>query len=95
MRRTHLRGHKKILKRLLIHIAGFNLGILMRSIIGFGTPKEFAAFARDTMDALLGSWNAIWTTKLAVREFVCMPIKNGVNLKRRRLIRGVAICGAA
>ena len=26
MRRTHLRGHRNILKRLLIHLAGFNLG---------------------------------------------------------------------
>jgi hypothetical protein len=26
MRRVHLRGHTNMLKRLLIHIAGFNLG---------------------------------------------------------------------
>jgi transposase len=30
MRRTHLRGHENIAKRMLIHIAGFNLGLLMR-----------------------------------------------------------------
>jgi transposase len=28
MRRTHLRRHENILKRLLIHVAGFNLGLL-------------------------------------------------------------------
>ena len=28
MRRTHLRGHTNILKRLLIHAAGFNLGLV-------------------------------------------------------------------
>ena len=30
LRRAHLRGHDNILKRLLIHIGAFNLGLLMR-----------------------------------------------------------------
>ncbi len=32
MRRTHLRGHENILKRLIVHAAGYNLGLLMREI---------------------------------------------------------------
>jgi transposase len=39
MRRVHLRGHANIRKRLLIHTAGFNLGLLMRQLIGVGTPR--------------------------------------------------------
>jgi transposase len=39
MRRTHLRGHVNILKRLLVHVGGFNLGLLMRTLIGVGTPR--------------------------------------------------------
>jgi transposase len=39
MRRTHLRGHPNILKRLLIHVCGLNLGILLRTLCGFGTPR--------------------------------------------------------
>lgn len=39
MRRTHLRGHPNILKRLLIHASAFNLGILMRQVFGRGTPR--------------------------------------------------------
>ena len=39
MRRTHLRGHPNILKRLLIHVAGFNLGLVMRRAVGFGTAR--------------------------------------------------------
>ena len=39
MRRTHLRGHTNILKRLLIHAAGFNLGLVMRTSLGVGTPR--------------------------------------------------------
>ena len=37
MRRTHLRGHTNILKRLLIHAGGFNLGLVMRHLIGSGS----------------------------------------------------------
>ena len=39
MRRVYLRGHSNILKRLLIHTGGFNLGLLMRQLIGVGTPR--------------------------------------------------------
>ncbi len=40
LRRTHLRGHTNILKRLLVHVGGFNLGLLMRTLIGVGTPRS-------------------------------------------------------
>ena len=39
MRRAHLRGNQNILKRTLVHLAGFNLGLLMRKFFGFGTPR--------------------------------------------------------
>jgi len=39
MRRTHLRGHSNILKRVLIHAGGFNLGLIMRHLIGVGTAR--------------------------------------------------------
>ena len=39
MRRLYLRGHTNIRKRLLIHAGGFNLGLLMRQLIGVGTPR--------------------------------------------------------
>jgi transposase len=42
MRRTHLRRHGNILKRLLIHAAAFNLGLVMRNMIGCGTPRGMA-----------------------------------------------------
>jgi transposase len=40
MRRTHLRGHGNILKRLLVHVAGFNLGLVMRALVGIGKPRR-------------------------------------------------------
>ena len=39
MRRTHLRKHNNIFKRLLIHVAGANLGLLLRNRYGIGTPR--------------------------------------------------------
>jgi transposase len=42
LRRTWLRGRENVHKRYLIHVAGHNLGILMRLLIGAGTPKEAA-----------------------------------------------------
>lgn len=39
MRRTHLRNHQNILKRLVVHVAGFNLGLLMRHLTGVGKPR--------------------------------------------------------
>jgi transposase len=40
MRRTHLRGHKNVLKRLLIQVGAFNLSLIFRSLLGAGTPRE-------------------------------------------------------
>jgi len=39
MRRTHLREHENILKRLLIHAAGFNLSLMLRKVMGLGTAR--------------------------------------------------------
>jgi transposase len=39
LRRVYLRGHDNIRKRLLIHAGGFSLGLLMRQVIGVGTPR--------------------------------------------------------
>jgi transposase len=47
MRRTHLRGHANILKRLLVHAGAFNLGLLMRKACGRGTPRGLQGRAID------------------------------------------------
>lgn len=41
MRRTHLRFHDNIIKRLLIHAGAFNLSLIMRKVAGRGTPRGF------------------------------------------------------
>ncbi len=63
MRRTHLRGHANILKRLLVHAGAFNLGLLMRTAFGRGTPRglqgrQFEAGALEMTFSMLveGLW---------------------------------------
>jgi transposase len=68
MRRTHLRGHPNILKRLLIHVAGFNLGLVMRQLLGIGKPRRvqdaLAAALLAPMD-LVGNLLRPWATLAA------------------------------
>ena len=40
LRRIFVRGHANVRKRLLIHVCGFNLGLLMRRLTGIGTPRS-------------------------------------------------------
>jgi transposase len=47
MRRTHLRGHSNILKRLLVHVAAFDLSLILRKMFGYGTPREMANAAQS------------------------------------------------
>lgn len=54
MRRTHLKGHCNILKRLFIHAAGFNLSLVLRKLLGFGTPRSLQGLAGRCARLLLG-----------------------------------------
>src|SRR5712692_6449509 len=40
MRRVHLKGRDNILKRLLVHAAGFNLALILRKLVGVGKPRQ-------------------------------------------------------
>ena len=59
MRRTHLRGRGNILKRLLIHVCGLNLGLVIRARTGAGTPRQLAASAAGTLFALFAETMAL------------------------------------
>ncbi len=58
MRRTHLRGHTNILKRLLVHAGGFNLGLVMRHLFGRGTPRGLQDRSAILIAALLALLDA-------------------------------------
>jgi transposase len=79
MRRTYLRGHTNILKRLLIHAGGFNLGLVMRQQIGSGTPRglqDRPATASARLLLLLGALRP-WLVaifRMAPTHRACAPV---------------------
>jgi transposase len=64
MRRTHLRHHENIAKRLLVHIAGFNLGLLMRKLFGVGKPR-----------CLQGQSAALWAAFVALIDLLAAILR--------------------
>ncbi len=60
MRRVYLRGHPNILKRLLVHVAGLNLGLLLRQVIGVGTPRGLQGRAAAGVWARIGRFVDLW-----------------------------------
>ncbi len=64
MRRTHLREHPNILKRLLIHVAGFNLGLVMRSLFGVGTARGLQGLCGRVLAFVLAFWAMLRRTLL-------------------------------
>jgi len=59
MRRTHLRGHENILKRLLVHSGAFNLGLLMRQALGVGTPRGLQGRLRALLALMAHLWHSL------------------------------------
>jgi len=68
MRRIHLRGRENILKRLLVHTGGFNLSLVMRKLIGKGTPRGLQGLVSrmfgpcfDLLVVVVGVWRSLAT----------------------------------
>jgi transposase len=77
MRRLHLRDRGNILKRLLIHNAAHNFGLLMRKLVGVGTPR-----------GLQGLRAAFWATVVAARSH--LAAFRG-HLEKLRLLLGLRL----
>ena len=60
LRRVHLRHHPNILKRVLVQVCGFNLGLLMRQLTGVGTPRSLQGRATAACTALIGLLAELW-----------------------------------
>jgi transposase len=67
MRRTWLKGREKVQKRYLIQVAAFNLGLILRALTGYGTPRGLADALRARIEGLM-TWfrsaRAWWTDPL-------------------------------
>jgi transposase len=53
MRRAWLRGRGNLHKRYLIHVAGYNLGLMLRLLTGAGTPREFRSHVSARLAAVI------------------------------------------
>ena len=69
MRRVHLRGKSNILKRVLIHAAGFNLALIMRKSIGVGKPRRLQGVSKPSMQALSDRLSSILSRHGAISRF--------------------------
>ena len=82
MRRTWLRGRENVHKRYLLHVAGHNLSLLMRQLIGAGTPREAVAGGYGGIFVLLTPTGAMLVARGGFA-------KRPVGFRRRILHLGV------
>src|SRR2546427_7184586 len=65
MRRVHLKGRDNILKRLLVHAGGFNLALIMRTLVGVGKPRRLQGACACILACfrllILYAWHALRT----------------------------------
>ena len=66
MRRTWLRGRENVHKRYLLHVAGHNLSLLMRQLIGAGTPKEAVAGGIGALFVLVTPAGAVLVVQIVL-----------------------------
>jgi len=75
MRRTHLRGHLNILKRMLVHVGGFNLGLVIRKLTGSGKPRRLQGLFSTIYAVILTLWNVL---AIAGRKFGTSDCRIGI-----------------
>jgi len=59
LRRLYLRGRLNILKRVLIHVAALNLALLMRVLVGVGTPRSLQGRVYGLFSRLVLLWHQV------------------------------------
>jgi transposase len=69
LRRLFVRGRKNVLKRLQLHAAAANLGIVLRHLFGFGTPRSL----QGRLAALLALFSAFIGRLWHVLDLVDAP----------------------
>jgi transposase len=70
MRRTHLRGHINILKRMLVHVGGFNLGLVMRKLFGIGKPRALQGLSSSVFGLIICLWKALVMIRRQLRRSI-------------------------
>ena len=63
MRRCTLRGRKNIFKRQLVHVGAFNISLVLRKMLGAGTPRELKNRALNLILRLFGRFLGLCRTQ--------------------------------
>lgn len=81
MRRVYLRGRDNVLKRVLIHAGGLNLSLVMRQLLGKGTPRGLQDLSAESWLTLLRFWSVVLARIEEKRspDFIHMPSIKGVH----------------
>jgi len=85
MRRVHLRRHPNILKRLLVHVAAFNLGLVMRKLFGQGTPRGLQGYRVVLFLAILQRLREVWALSRALESLTMIPRRYSRSSKLSKL----------
>lgn len=94
LRRTTLRGRENVAKRYVVHVAAFNLSLVMRKIVGRGKPRWAAAASEGVVwlvVAILGFLRAASTRLAACLSWAFAPTDGRSTADRFQAIT----CGAA
>jgi hypothetical protein len=58
-RRVRLRGRENVRKRYLLQVAAVNLALVMRSLLGRGTPRQVAEARKGRLALIFVLWAAV------------------------------------
>ena len=72
MRRCYLRGRENILKRQLAHVSAFNLSLVMRKLLGAGTPRGWKERAVKSILRVFLCFNSLHLSDSA--EHLCTAL---------------------
>ncbi len=86
-RRTRVRSRRKVTKRYLISVAAANLGLVMRSLHGYGTPRGLIEAVCGSLAVILSLLRSIW------RWWALISICHGPGTDSRRVAGPVCQAG--
>ncbi len=90
-RRTRLRGLENVKKRYVLHLAAFNLSLVMRQLVGCGTPRGFS----DAVEAARAALAALRAHLLLVIRSVEIGVHSRLSPATLLVSRSPHIAAAA
>lgn len=85
LRRVHVRGRDNVEKRVLIQTASYNLALVMRTLLGVGTPKGLTRGLASAARLLLGGDRAAQAVATLMRRLGIVPQLIGFVCRRHNV----------